>query len=162
MALLAAGCSSASDGSKSGSKITGGAPPPAAIVGSWYAGAGYTSMPYDPATGTFGTPTGQGLVYVLRADGSYTKAYQSYVSNGGCTTGMSAFESGTISVNGDRLETDPTSGSTHFSDSCAPSLDSDKPAESLAPETFTFTLEGSELVLVRSDGVTGRFRPLAQ
>jgi hypothetical protein len=38
---------------------------PAALVGQWYAGAGGVTSPYDPATGAWGTPTGQGLLYAL-------------------------------------------------------------------------------------------------
>lgn len=140
---------------------------PAELVGSWYAGSGYTSAPYDPATGAWGTPTGKGLVYLFRADGSYTKGFQSYVSNGGCTTGFSAFEEGFAEFAGQTLTTYPQTGHVQYKDSCAPSLDSDEPVADLSAESFTWTLHPSEydptlivLDLSRSDGAMSTFMPL--
>jgi hypothetical protein len=105
-------------------------------------------------------PNGEGLVFVFRADGTYTKVFQSYVSTGSCTTGLSAFESGVANASGDGLVTTPSTGKIVFSDTCAPSLDREKPEADPATESFTWSFDGPTLVLVRSDGVTGRFRAL--
>lgn len=161
-------------GGESGATSSGGsgggaatASVPAEIVGSWYAGSGYTSAPYDPASGTWGTPTGKGLVYLFRADGTYTKGFQSYVSNYGCTTGFSAFEEGSLSATGHELATHPSKGHVQFKDTCAPSMDSDEPVADLTDEAFVWTLRPSDLDsslmvldLRRDDGAQSTFVPL--
>lgn len=138
----------------------GGQALPSELVGSWYAGRGGTSAPYDPATGSWGTPNGDGLVYLFEADGSYTKAFQSYASNGGCTTGFSAFEAGQVWMDDAMLTTHPTSGHLVFEDTCSPSLDSDEPLDSLQDETFTWELRSAELWLQRVDGPEATFQRL--
>ena len=129
------------------------------LAGSWFAGAGGLSQPYDPDTGSVGTPNGQGLLYTWRVDGTYDKAFQSWESANGCTTGFTAFETGSFSSDGSSLATRPASGTVRYRDTCAPSLNSDKPAD-IGVEEFTMTLAGDQLTLVRSDGVTGQFRRL--
>ncbi len=145
----------------------GGASMPAELVASWYTGSGYTSAPYDPGTGSWGRPNGMGLIYVFSADGSYLKAFQSYASNGGCTTGFTAFEEGVAVVVGSELTTRPTSGHMVYEDTCVPSSNSDTPLTDLADETFSFHFEQDEydpsetvLVLLRTDGAGGTFRRL--
>jgi len=163
--------STASGGGGQGNAPGGGAPSPgsipAALVNSWYAGQGYTSVPYSPSTGTWGTPSGKGLIYIFEADGSYQKAFQSYESSGGCTTGFTAFESGTAIVNGDQLALSPDSGRLKYTASCAPSLDSDDPLVDLADEYFTWSLGVSEydakvptLYLEAPEGASATFLPL--
>jgi len=161
MSILAStACVAGGDGAYGPTQLPsgGGGGGQAALLGSWYAGAGGVSAPYDPATGTFGMPNGQGLVYVLRADGTYTKAFQSYASNGGCTTGFTAFEAGAYVADASSLRTAPSSGQIQYRDTCAPSLNSDKPATELAAEQFQIQLSADQLTLVRSDGATGTFR----
>jgi hypothetical protein len=104
------------------------APPslPVAIVGSWFAGAGNTTQPYDPSTQSYGTPSGSGVVFTFRADGTYSKAFRSQVSNGGCSTGLSAYEAGVAQVDGDTLRIIPMTGTLSYRDTCVPSLDSDR------------------------------------
>jgi hypothetical protein len=135
---------------------------PAPLVGSWYAGRGGTSAPYDPVSGTFGTPNGSGLVYLFGGDGRYTKAFQSYASNGGCTSGYTAFEAGTVHLEGNSLVTTPSSGHLKYTDSCAPSLDSDTPTapENLVVERFSYSVDGDQLVLQRDDGASSQFARL--
>jgi len=135
---------------------------PAPLVGSWYAGRGGTSAPYDPVSGTFGTPNGSGLVYLFAGDGRYTKAFQSYASNGGCTSGYTAFEEGALRLEGSSLVTLPSSGHLRYTDSCAPSLDSDTPTapENLVAERFLYAVDGDQLVLQRDDGATSQFARL--
>lgn len=158
------GASSDGLGASSGGAAQGALPP--GIVGSWYAGQGGTTAPYDPGTGAWGTPTGKGLVYVFEADATYTKAFQSYVSSGGCTTGFTVFESGVASASGSRLTLTPTRGNKKYSDSCAPSLASDDPLSELVTEQLTFRLEpgedgqGTQLVLMSEEGAASTFRAL--
>lgn len=140
---------------------------PKDLVGSWYAGSGYTSAPYNPSTNTWGTPTGKGLIYVFNQDGSYTKAFQSYVSNNGCTTGFTAFESGKVVVKDKTLVTTPDKGRMVYRDNCSPSLNSDKPTEDLKKEEFMWEFKPNEadpsvmsLQLTRSDGAGSAFRRL--
>lgn len=155
------------DGDDDDSGWQGGGSVPDDLVGEWYAGRGGTSAPYDPVSGGWGRPNGEGLVYLFEADGTYTKAFQSYASNGGCTTGFTAFESGRLTVAGSTFTTRPSSGHLVFEDTCSPSLDSDDPLESLEDETFTWELRPSELDpadtvlwLQRTDGAESTFAPL--
>jgi len=117
----------------------GGFPPPQ-LVGSWYAGAGHANAPYDPVTEAWGTPTGEGVVYVFREDGSYTKASQSYISDGPCTAGFTAFESGEVEVMGDTLATRPTSGKRVFSDSCVPDRNAENSVTGWTDEQFSWSV----------------------
>ena len=149
--------------------VGAGSNPPAELLGSWFSGSGGLSEPYDPTSGHVGTPNGSGLLYLFRGDGSYTKAFQSYHSNGGCTNGFTAFESGSFSVSGDQLVTHPRSGHLRVSDSCAPSLDSDKPLSDLHDERFSWVTGsiGADtnrpgLQLTRSDGASSLFRWLGR
>ena len=132
---------------------------PSRLVGSWYAGSGFTSVPYNPATGQWGRPSGKGLVYIFRADGSYTKAFQSYNSSGGCTNGFTAFEHGVMQANATQLYLHPTSGQMQVRDSCVSSLNEDKPI-SVSDELFTWEFTAEGLYLQRSDGAASTFRPL--
>jgi hypothetical protein len=131
---------------------------PDVLQGSWYASSGYTSAPYDPVTGTYGTPNGSALLYEFAADGSYRKTFQSYASNGGCSSGFTAFELGLAAVSGNTLQTTPSSGHIQYSDSCAPSLDSDKPETDLSSESFSWEIVADGLLLTRSDGAASQFR----
>lgn len=179
IAMLMAGCSdgTSSDGTSSGG--AGGSVDnasddghgrssiPAGLVGSWYAGAGYTSAPYDPLSGSWGRPNGKGLVYLFEATRTYTKAFQSYESNGGCTTGFTAFESGELLVSGATLITRPSSGHLVYEATCSPELDSAEPLDDLVEETFSWQLRPSEydpavtVLLLRSeDGAESTFMPL--
>jgi len=137
---------------------------PAQIEGAWYAGRGGTTAPYDPATGSWGTPSGSGLVYVFEAGGTYTKAFQSYESSGGCTTGFTAFERGTLYADGAVITTSPHEGRLVYRATCAPELDSDDPITDLADETFDWALRPNEydpastdLYLRRTDGAEATF-----
>jgi hypothetical protein len=138
----------------------GGGVTPAELEGSWYAGRGGTTAPYDPATGSWGMPSGSGLVYVFEPGGHYIKAYQSYESAGGCTTGFTAFENGDLAVDGATLVTHPTSGHMVYRATCSPELDSDTPLEDLVDETFTWSREGDTLLLRRDDGAEATFTRL--
>lgn len=167
------GCGSSSGGGGDDDEIGGepGAPGPAAgeipdgLVGEWYAGRGGTSAPYDPTSGGWGRPNGQGLVYLFEADGTYTKAFQSYASNGGCTNGFTAFERGIVVADQASLTTRPSSGTLRVEDTCAPSLGSEEPLEELADETFEWAITAGEggdraLWLRRTDGSEATFTEL--
>jgi len=137
---------------------------PAGLVGSWYAGRGHTNAPYNPTTGAWGRPSGKGLVYIFKKDGSYTKAFQSYESDGACITG---FKSGRLSIEGNTLTTTPDKGRMVFEATCNPSLNSDKPLEDLNTEVFSWELKPNEndpsvtsLYLLRSDGAGSTFNPI--
>lgn len=157
--VIASGCG--------GEEELGAGSTPASLVGSWYAGRGGTIVPYNPTTGAFGRPNGQGLVYIFDAGGRYRKAFQSYASNGGCTNGFTAHEEGTLTGEGGSLYLHPTQGKMIVEDTCAPSLGSTKPLSSLADESFTWELRPSDtdpsqtvLWLQRSDGAASSFRRL--
>jgi hypothetical protein len=99
---------------------------------------------------------------VFRADGTYTKAFQSYVSNGNCTTGFTAFESGQMAVDETTVYLRPGAGKISYRDTCAPSLNSDKPLRDLKDETLSFTLDAAprSLRLANSAGQASMFRAI--
>ena len=130
---------------------------PAAIVGSWFAGAGDTTQPYDPLTQSYGTPSGSGVLFTFRADGTYSKAFRNQVSNGGCSTGFSAYEAGVTQVEGNTLRIIPMTGTLSYRDSCVPSLNSDRANAALESESFSFSRSGDALQLVRDDGAGSVF-----
>lgn len=135
---------------------------PAELEGAWYAGRGGTTAPYDPASGSWGMPSGQGLVYVFEAGGTYTKGFQSYESAGGCTTGFTAFERGALIVEGSELTTRPSSGRLEYRATCSPELDSDEALTDLVDEVFAWTVGVDEygatvLELRRDDGAEATF-----
>jgi len=158
LVAVVAGC----DPGDSTDDPAGGGETPGALVGSWYAGRGGTTAPYDPVSGTFGRPSGSGLLYLFQPGGRYLKGFQSYESSGGCTTGFTVTEQGVIYATDSTLTTHPTSGRRVFEDTCAPSLDSDDPVTDLADETFTWEVSGDDptapvLSLVRTDGAAATF-----
>lgn len=165
-ALAASGCGG-DFGDLAGPAGGEGGSTPEELLGSWYAGRGGTSSPYDPATGAFGRPNGQGLIYVFEAGGRYRKAFQSYASNGGCTNGFTAHEEGSLTAEAHTLQLRPTSGHLLTEDTCAPSLNSDEPLTGLGDESFTWELRPAELdaaqtelLLQRSDGAASTFHRL--
>jgi hypothetical protein len=140
---------------------------PEELVGTWYAGSGYTSAPYDGRTGQWGAPNGSGLIYVFNENGTYTKVFQSYHANGGCTNGLTAFTNGTMRVSSEQIELYADSGHIKVSDSCAPSLNTDKPIRDLEDEVFGWVTGNINddpnvpgLKLWTADGKAGLFRLL--
>jgi hypothetical protein len=135
-----------------------------ALDGSWYAGRGGTSIAYDSETGQFGAPNGDGLMFVFRADGTYTKVAQSVVSNAGCSTGFMAFEEGTATTQSTQLLLHPTRGHLEYF-GCTAGSETDKPIAvsdealtwSIAPYSLDPSMSGLTLVRV-SDGSSSEFR----
>src|SRR3954465_9554907 len=78
------------------------------LVGKWYAGRGGTTTGYDPTSGSY-MPAGEGLLFWLHPDGTYTKAFQD-TSPGACTMGYIAFEDGTASSTTETIALHPTKG----------------------------------------------------
>jgi hypothetical protein len=144
----------------------GGGTLDSAIVGSWWAGRGGTSFPYDPTTGSWGTPNGGGLGFIFRGEGTYTKASLDYTTTGDCTTGWSAFEDGTATSDGHSLQLSPASAHLQFNSSCAPSEDSDKPiaaqSETLVYSVAPYSQDPSvpALTLTAPDGASSEFRQI--
>lgn len=174
IAILMAGCSDGTSSGSAGDRVGddsddghGRSSIPAGLIGSWYAGAGYTSAPYDPVSGSWGRPNGQGLVYVFEATRTYTKAFQSYESNGGCSAGFTAFESGELLVSGALIVTRPSSGNLVYEATCSPELDSEQPLQDLVEEAFSWQLRPDEydpavtvLLLRNEQGAESTFMPL--
>jgi hypothetical protein len=134
------------------------------LVGNWYTGRGGTTFPYDSQTGAWGTPTGDGMVFMFRADGSYTKGVQSYVSTADCTTGWTATEDGTATSKGGDLSLHPTRGHMIFTASCSTSEDSEKDI-AVQDETLTWALgpyaadpSMTGLTLTNASGASSQFR----
>lgn len=149
LGLFVAGCQTASGG--------GGGSVDPALEGSWYAGRGGTTLPYDAQTGTFGAPTGDGMLFVFRSDGTYTKATQSIVSNPGCSTGYVAFEEGDATTQGSELRLHPSRG--HLETVTCGGATTDEPLdvkdETLDYAVGPFSQDPSIEALTLHDGANG-------
>jgi hypothetical protein len=119
-----------------------------------------TFQPPAVSTGAWGMPNGKGLIFVFRPDGTYLKAFQSYVTTGGCTTGFTAFEAGFLQANETQLRLTPNRGQMSYRASCSPSLNSDKPITDLKIEEMTWSRDAADLVLASAAATPTRFRAL--
>lgn len=134
-----------------------------ALVGSWYAGRGGTSIGYDTTTGTFGAPNGTGMLYAFHEDGTYQKAVQS-TEDGPCLLGYVTVESGVTSVvEPGKIALHPSKGVMNEY-SCSTTPGPDKPvathedtlAWTLAPYSVDPSIDG--LTLVDANGASAEFR----
>jgi hypothetical protein len=116
-----------------------------AIVGSWYAGRGGTQIAYDATTGSFGAPSGSGMMFVFHTDGTYQKGVQS-IESGACTTGYVVVESGVATTSGSQLALHPTKGTMHEY-SCSGTMDNEHATE-IVDETLSWELEPSNALKI--------------
>lgn len=144
---------------------TGGSPTasvlPQTLVGSWVEGGQSISVDYDPATGSYGAPAGNQLVYIFRADGTYTKQVRRYTSNGGCTIANATTVQGTARYENSALVITPKSGMSNYQDTCNPSVTADEPlpTKTLVAEQYgVVSLQRTALRLARGDGSEAEFR----
>lgn len=140
IAALTLACSGGDETSGAGQ---GTGPVPQALVGSWYSGTHDGLAAYDPATGAWGTPPGDGTVYVFASDARYTRAFQSYHEHPKCTIGATAFEEGTLIVDADTIVTEPVEARLELIDTCAPITSGTKPVTPLRSKTLEWRLDPS-------------------
>jgi hypothetical protein len=139
---------------------------PQGLVGSWVEGGPGVTVEYDPATGAYGAPSGSQLVYIFRADGSYTQQRRRYTSTAGCTLSTSSTIHGTARYEGESLVTTPVSGMSSYQDACNPAKSTDEslPSSALAAENYAVAVQRTALRLTRRDGTATdlrRFNPAA-
>jgi hypothetical protein len=153
-----AGCTVSTSEGNAASQKTGATTAPAAVVGTWTAGRGGTTVSYDTITGTSTPANASGLAFLFAADGTFAKAYRD--SNGGdCPMIVLATESGTVDWSDGSFQLHSEHGTTKTWGSCGGGMTSQEmPATDLDNERYTFSLDGEELVLTRvSDGASARF-----
>lgn len=168
--VLLAGCSSASgpppskDGGApvtSGGGAGGGSAAtsvPAALVGTWTAGRGGTTLSYDTITDTSSPSNASGLAFQFAADGTFAKAYRD--SNGGsCPTIVLATESGTVAWSESDFQLDSRHGTTQWWSACGGGVASQPLGDAdLDRARYTFQLDGGDLILTRTtDNASARF-----
>jgi hypothetical protein len=135
-------------------------PAPAALVGTWTAGRGGTTVSYDALTGTSSSSNASGLAFQFASDGTFAKAYRD--SNGGsCPMIVLATEAGTVEWGSSDFVLHSDHGTSKMWSSCSPGAVATQslPDADLDRDRYAFQLDGEELVLTRaSDAATARFR----
>ena len=91
---------------------------PAALVGTWHIGAVANTNIYNPASGAWSAPSGEGNAWTFTADGHYTHAQILQSSFGGCTSRVFAYATGTFTVAGGEIRVGATQGYMKSEDTC--------------------------------------------
>lgn len=102
---------------------------PAALVGDWYAGDISSVNFYNPSNGSWGAPSGTGMFYKFKQNGTYEKGVLLQSSLYGCTMSFLAYNSGTMTVEGDKIVLTPTYGQIKSVDNCVAANNYEKPDE---------------------------------
>lgn len=143
---------------------TGAAPSrgatPNALVGTWFAGAGGTTVSVDPSTGVVGDSNAAGVTFAFGADGTYTKAFRGHSSAGGCGTTLHAYEVGTVAWEGETFTLQPASGTSWSENNCSPSLNQTHQlsAEQLDRGSYAWGFDGDALLLQDAQGALASYR----
>lgn len=128
---------------------------PAPLSASWYSGNVSSVNFHDPATGAWGAPSGTGMFFVFTPDGYYEKGVLLQSSMYGCTMTFTAYNSGTMTVAGDRFVLYPTYGRVKSVDNCVQANNYDRP-DQLESETILWELGpdeyGIETLWLRYEG----------
>lgn len=131
---------------------------PPALVGTWTAGRGGTTVAYDTLTSTSSPSNASGLAFQFAANGTFAKAFRD--SNGGsCPTNVLATESGTVEWGERELQLHSDRGTSQMWSSCGGGIAEQPLGDAeLDRARYRFEMEGDELVLTRtSDDATARF-----
>lgn len=94
----------------------GGVPPE--LVGGWYAGSSSSVSYFDPAGGTFLTPSGEGTSYTFRPDSSYEKSTLVRSSLYSCRMEIFWYEAGRASFQDHLILLSPERHSAISQDNC--------------------------------------------
>ena len=104
-----------------------GPPIPDGVVGRWYAGSASPSEYMDPNTGHwYGNGYGSGLSYTFNADGTYARAFLTFVSIGSCGIREFTYTKGTVTVDTATtvLALQPTAARVTWQNTCSGETDS--------------------------------------
>lgn len=157
-----AGCTVGTGAPATKADGAGGAPSkgaPAALVGTWTAGRGGTTVAYDTLTSTSSPSNASGLAFQFAADGTFAKAYRD--SNGGsCPMIVLATESGTVEWGDGDFVLHSERGTSRMWSSCGGPVATQPLGDGeLDRARYTFAFDGEDLVLTRAtDKATARFR----
>ncbi|WP_224998698.1 hypothetical protein [Cesiribacter sp. SM1] len=129
---------------------------PAALLGDWIMGTASPVDFYNPATGSWGAPSGKGLYLQLHADGSFALSTVIQVTNYNCTTQIATFYRGAVVVEGVQLTLEPSYTRQKHHSNCYTHLNSDKEVPS-TPLPFSWRMDeyangADKLVLIWPDG----------
>jgi hypothetical protein len=107
----------------------GGGSLPAELVGSWHTGSVSMIDYYDPYTGSWSPPSGDGYSYTFTSDGKFTYAGILQISVYSCTTTLFEYLEGTAEVQGTRLVIKPKKGKFKSKDTCNERYNYEKDAD---------------------------------
>lgn len=127
LALLSACGSSLGNPSGGGNPNTPRTAVPTGLAQGWYNGSVSSVHFYDPATGKWGSPSGDGLFYTFTVDGRFTNGYMVQTALYGCTTFFMIWQEGTVEIKGQGMKLHYTKGQKKFDAPCASSLNEDRP-----------------------------------
>lgn len=99
---------------------------PAGLVGGWYNGSVSSVNFYDPGSGHWGSPSGEGLFYTFTEGGKFSNGFMNQTSLYGCTTFFMIWLEGTVKIQGSVMRVHPTRGQKKFEAPCASSLNEDR------------------------------------
>src|SRR5262245_32622500 len=83
---------------------------PSWAVGTWHYGSVSSVNFFNPNSGSWGTPSGEGMFYHFSADGKYEKGYMIQSTLYNCTMTVLFYSSGKITADGSQLSLRMTYG----------------------------------------------------
>ena len=133
---------------------------PAALAGTWFAGALLPRELYDPASGRWGNANGLGQMYEFAPTGSFSYWAFFRVENPGCTSEVSVYRQGTADAAGATLTLRPTIVKTRTATYCGTPKETitDGPydAQSL-PWSVEVDTGGVNRLTLRANGTTEQY-----
>lgn len=91
---------------------------PAALAGDWFTGTLSSIQYYDRDTGAWQNPSGSGFYYVFGDDGAYETGAVIDSTVAGCNMRLLGNETGTVTIDGDRLTLYRHQVTVHVTSSC--------------------------------------------
>ena len=108
---------------------------PSQIIGDWQNGSASAVSYYNPATGTFAPPSGSGMSYSIRADGTFTYSGILQTTLYHCTKTSSFYCEGTATATAGSVTFTDRINLYQWKDTCGAS---DPKPKNKPPETNTF------------------------
>ena len=94
---------------------------PTELAQQWYSGSVSPIGFFNPGTGQWASPSGEGLMFTFTSDGRFTNGFLANNSLYGCTVSFMVYLEGTLTVQGKSLTLYPNWGHKKFEAPCAPS-----------------------------------------
>lgn len=112
---------------------------PKELAGTWYAGTVSSVNFFNPGTGQWAAPSGNGLFFNFAADGSYEKGVLMQSSLYNCSMTFFAYNKGKLELSGGQMVLHPEYGRIKSTDTCVSDNNYEK-ADQLNQETVLWEL----------------------